>query len=71
MFLAAATRLSELSPALKDRKLSLFPDPEKIPEIAKELAVAVAQLAGLLKEEAELKIKHAFWEPHYPLFINK
>ena len=71
MFLAAATRLSEHSPALKDAHAPLFPPASMLPEIAKSIAIAVAQHAGVLEHEAEIRIAHAFWEPHYPLYITK
>ncbi len=71
MFLAAAYTLSEFSPAVKDRRASLFPPAEEIPKIARQIAIAVAQHAGVLRHEAQLKIEHAFWEPEYPLFIKK
>ena len=71
MFLAAAHKLSEYSPALKDPTAPLFPPPEEITEISKSIAIAVAQHAGVLEHEAEIKIDHAFWDPVYPLFISK
>lgn len=71
MFLAAAYKLSEFSPVLHDTTYSLFPEPEKIPHISKQIAVCVAQHAGLLEDQALLRVQHAYWEPHYPLFISK
>ena len=71
MFLAAATKLSEFSPMVADKRASLFPPPEQISEISKKIAVEVAKHAGVLEHNAELRVAHAFWEPHYPLFINK
>ena len=73
MFLAAAQALSSLSPALKDPTKSLFPDPRKINEIAKVIALAVAlqaQKEGLAEihslEKTQELIEKTYWEPAYP-----
>ena len=71
MFLAAAQRLADHSPMLKDPQAPLFPKASELPQIARSVAVAVAQHAGVLEHEAEVRIAHAFWEPSYPLYISK
>ena len=53
MFLAAALALAELSPALEDARQPLFPPLERVREVSKRVALAVAveaQRSGLAKK---------------------
>lgn len=72
MFVAAALKLSELSPALSDSCASLYPPLERVREASRKVAVAVAreaQRSGLAKqtslEELERRIDERIWTPNY------
>jgi malate dehydrogenase (oxaloacetate-decarboxylating) len=72
MFLVAARALSEMSPALRDSRASLFPALEDAREVSRAVAVEVgleAQRAGLARqssrEELEQRIKKRMWLPRY------
>ena len=72
MFLAAAKRLSELSPILKNREAHLFPNVGLAKEMAKQLALVIgmqAQKEGVAEKSSEAALQKAidqiFWEPAY------
>ncbi len=72
MFLAAASALSELAPALSRAGDSLFPTAKEAQKIAKKVAIAVVLQAqkeelvpAMSTEEAHKRIEEAFWDPHY------
>jgi malate dehydrogenase (oxaloacetate-decarboxylating) len=75
MFLQAARTLAGFSPALKDPNASLFPPVEKVREVSRHIALAVAKraceqkLANCLPEDLEMSIETHIWEPHYPKYI--
>jgi len=77
MFLSAALSLSEFSPALHDPFAALYPPLERVREISRNVALAVAkeaQRAGLAEhtslEELNLQIEAKIWEPHYRRFVR-
>lgn len=77
MFLAAALSLSELSPALEDPSASLYPPLERVREVSRNVALAVAkeaQRAGLAEQtslaELNRRIEAKIWEPHYRRLVN-
>ncbi len=72
MFVAAASALSELSPAIKDPTAPLYPPLEMVREVSRYVALTVgaeAQRAGLAKEsrlnELEQRIRAKMWSPRY------
>jgi malate dehydrogenase (oxaloacetate-decarboxylating) len=76
MMLAAARRLAENSPALKDSSASLLPPLTDIRRVAAEIATAVgmeAQKAGLAPKLAEADLRRRVvatqWVPSYPSFV--
>ncbi len=79
MFLAAAEKLSELSPALTDPRASLFPPPEQIPEISRKIAFSVAKEAektgrgkSFSDEILKARIDEIYWIPDYvDIFYKK
>jgi malate dehydrogenase (oxaloacetate-decarboxylating) len=78
MFVAAARALSEFSPARLDADAPLYPALERIHDVSRRVALAVAmeaQSAGLAKEipieELEQRIDGKMWVPHYPLYKRR
>jgi malate dehydrogenase (oxaloacetate-decarboxylating) len=78
MFVAAARELSEMSPALRDRMASLFPDLNDIREVSRRVAIAVgaeAQTLGLAdattREELEHRVDEKMWTPRYLRYRRK
>ncbi len=72
MFVAAARVLSELSPTLNDPDAPLYPQLERVREISRKVALAVAleaQQAGLSETtsdvELEKRLADKMWQPHY------
>jgi malate dehydrogenase (oxaloacetate-decarboxylating) len=72
MFSAAASVLSEFSPALSDPDAPLYPPLESVREISRRVAMAVgveAQQAGLAETtsfaELEQNVRDKMWRPHY------
>lgn len=77
MILAAAETLCEFAPSKKDSFLPLLPSLDNAQEVAKAIAVAVAQCAinmGIAQinqdENIEQLIKDLFWEPRYLPFMK-
>ena len=72
MFMAAAIALKETSPALKDPNASLLPPLDKIREVTRQIAVAVAQEAQsegvaekISPQELDKRIDKTMWTPEY------
>jgi malate dehydrogenase (oxaloacetate-decarboxylating) len=72
MFVAAALALSDVSPALADKKASLYPPLEQLREVSRRVALAVAleaQRCGLAEvttqAELESRIEARSWSPQY------
>lgn len=72
MFVAAALALSDVSPALADKKASLYPPLEQVREVSRRVALAVAleaQRCGLAEvttqAELESRIEARSWSPDY------
>lgn len=72
MFVAASKALSEEAPSRKNPQESLFPDLNRVRELARKIALAVAKKAqaeGLAPEisdeELTKKIRAKVWEPRY------
>jgi malate dehydrogenase (oxaloacetate-decarboxylating) len=77
MFVAAARRLSDLSPALIDAAGSLFPPIEKIRDVSFQVSLAVgleAQRAGVAEKsprhELERRVRAKMWGPRYARYIR-
>jgi malate dehydrogenase (oxaloacetate-decarboxylating) len=75
MFVAAARKLTEFSPALGDETASLFPALEDIRKVSREVALAVsleAQRLGLAEAtglaELERRIDAKMWQPKYKTY---
>ncbi len=73
MFIAAASALSEHSPARQVATASLYPLVEHVREVSQHVALAVglaAQQSGVAPqtshEELERRISAQMWTPHYP-----
>jgi len=73
MFVAAARALAEFSPALKERDAPLYPKLERVRDISRAVAIAVAieaQKQGLAEkcsyDELEEKVSTLMWWPEYP-----
>lgn len=73
MFIAAASALKELSPALADHRASLLPPLSRIRDAACHMACAVARQArdqGLADElsddELDERVRATMWTPEYP-----
>jgi len=69
MFVAAARVLSDFSPALQDEQGSLYPPLERVREISKSVALAVAheaQESGLAEvtnaEGLERRVSEKMWQ---------
>lgn len=78
MFMAAAEALSENAPALKSGEGSLLPSLDRVREVSKEIAYAVAAQAqheGLAEacpaQEMRDRIDAKYWEPKYPVLKRK
>ena len=78
MFMAAAEALSENAPALKSGEGSLLPSLDRVREVSKEIAYAVAaeaQSEGLAEpcsaQELRDRIDAKYWEPKYPVLKRK
>lgn len=78
MFIAAATALGNMAPALKDPSASLFPDPKEINTLSRKIAFIVAKEAQKEKlapersdEELQALIDKNFWRPAYSKIILK
>jgi malate dehydrogenase (oxaloacetate-decarboxylating) len=78
MFMAAAEALSETAPALKSGEGSLLPPLDRVREVSKEIAYAVAaeaQSEGLAEpcsaQELRDRIDAKYWEPKYPVLKRK
>lgn len=78
MFMAAAEALSETSPALRDSKAPLLPPLEKIHEVTRYIAWAVAlqaQRDGVAErsspEALEARMAANFWVPAYPVLRRR
>ena len=76
MFVAAALKLSEFSPALREPSASLYPALEIVREVSREVALAVgleAQRTGLAEQtslaELQRRIDAKIWKPHYRSLI--
>jgi malate dehydrogenase (oxaloacetate-decarboxylating) len=72
MFVAAARRLSEFSPALDDDRAPLFPQLEMVRTVSREVALAVASeavsagvTAQLTPGELALRVDAKMWHPEY------
>lgn len=72
MFVAAALALSEQSPVLADLTAPLYPPLERVREVSRKVALAVAKEAqhcGLTKQtgtaESERMIEAKMWPPYY------
>lgn len=77
MFVAAARALADFSPAVEDPTASLYPPLERIREISRGVAQAVAReavrsdLAGPASdEELEQKIENKMWIPAYARYVR-
>ncbi len=77
MFVAAALTLSELSPALLDPQLPLYPPLERVRETSRAVALAVGTEAirlGLaphsLPKELENRVDEMIWRPHYRRLVR-
>lgn len=77
MFLAAALSLSEMSPALSDPFAALYPPLERVREVSRNVAIAVAkeaQRSGLAErtslDELNRRINARIWEPEYRRFVR-
>lgn len=78
MFVAAAKRLSQAAPILKDPMASLFPSFENLREVSKQIAFIVGKMAveekvadKLSDEEIKQRIDSHMWTPAYPTFKRK
>ncbi len=78
MFIKAADILSDNAPMLKDPTASIFPDLEKLREVSRKIAIAVAQVAEdedlVIKssqKEIERKVDEHMWYPEYPAYRRK
>ena len=72
MFVAAARRLSEFSPALADDRMPLFPDIDSVRSVSREVALTVAAEAvssGVAEqatiEELTRRVDAKMWRPEY------
>ncbi|MEK6302118.1 MAG: NAD-dependent malic enzyme [Acidobacteriota bacterium] len=72
MFVAAANRLSEFSPALADNRAPLFPSIDDVRTVSREVALTVASeavRAGLAEqassEELTRRVDAKMWRPEY------
>ncbi len=77
MFLAAARRLAQLSPASADPSAPLLPPLPDVRRVAIEVALAVAEEAersGLAPrtdpERRRERVAGAQWSPHYPSYVG-
>jgi malate dehydrogenase (oxaloacetate-decarboxylating) len=72
MFVVAARALSEWSPARREPDASLYPPLERVREVARDVAVAVALEAhraglteGVSRDDLPGRIEACMWEPDY------
>ena len=77
MFLAAARRLAENSPALKDHSASVLPPLTDLRRVASDIAVAVgiaAQKQGVApqmsEDELRARVAATQWTPDYPSYCD-
>jgi len=77
MMLAAARKLAENSPALKDSSASLLPPVTDIRRVAAEIATAVGMQAQndgvapkLSGDELRQRVAATQWVPAYPSFVT-
>lgn len=78
MFMAAALALKERSPALEDSEASLLPRLEDLREVARHIAIAVANAAqqqGIAKKTSEKAIEQRvdeiMWQPAYQPLVKQ
>jgi malate dehydrogenase (oxaloacetate-decarboxylating) len=67
MFMVAAKKLAECSPAKRDPSANLLPPLSQIREVSFKIAIAVAEVAKpeLSKGEIETRVLDKMWEPVY------
>ena len=78
MFVAAARALADLSPAMSDPDGSLYPGLDRVREVSRRVALAVAaeaQRAGVAMEtttdELERRVEEEMWTPRYARYKLK
>jgi malate dehydrogenase (oxaloacetate-decarboxylating) len=72
MFVAAARRLSEFSPALVNDRQPLFPSIDDVRRVSREVAITVAAEAAreglaepIISEELVRRVDAKMWRPEY------
>jgi malate dehydrogenase (oxaloacetate-decarboxylating) len=76
MFVAAARALSTFAPARSDPMAALYPRPERVREVSRQVALAVAleaRRSGMIDrlplEEIERRVDAAMWFPQYKRLV--